>query len=418
MTLQNDTEILRPLVDRLIELSALPEQEIKKKLWADHQALRPVPRMPVCVYYEGIPSQHWKLMLGEDHVRCEDSLARTVEQDLRKRIWMAENVPDDHIVWPSIVVSYPAKHVQGWGVDLGWHSSGAALGAKGYDPPFKDKIDLSRLTTPRVQFDDDAGADLMEKASELVEGRLTVFPRYADISFAPFDVATHMRGMQGLLLDCALAPDDVAGLVDFVAAAQEQHLERREREGRINCHHHPGTRYQQVGFRVHCADVEEGFEGRKPLLRDEWVYLSAQTSAGLGPPQYAKLVQPFTERHARYFTDQTVYYHACECLDHKMDVIAGLSNLRRYHVSPWSNLGLAVEKFQGQMVLEAHDHPGETFFCATKDEMRQRIRSLFEQSQGHPMDVNISDIHSFNDDPALLTQWAQLAREESERAAT
>lgn len=32
----SDKEILAPLIDRLLELAARPEENAKKKLWADH----------------------------------------------------------------------------------------------------------------------------------------------------------------------------------------------------------------------------------------------------------------------------------------------------------------------------------------------------------------------------------------------
>jgi len=417
MTLSHDIELLRPLVDRMVELAALPVQAERKKLWADHQALRKTPRAPVSVYYEGIPTPQWKYMLGEDYLRCRDGLARTIELNLRCRLWVARNVPDDHILWPSVWVSYPRVEKQGWGVELAYHDATEELGAWAYDPPFKDGIDIGRLTQPRYEFDDAAGAEAIEKAHGLVEGRLRVNAIYGTMRYRPFDYATDMRGMQDLLMDAALDPENVYALNDFICAACEAHEEQREREGRINVWSEPESPYQEVEMRVHCAYQEPTLDQRAPKLLDEWTYLHAQTSAGLGPEQYAQFVQPFNERLARYFINHTVYYHGCEPLHLKMPVIARTPNLRRFHVSPWTDLERVVEYFQGRVVLEVHDHPGDAFLCATESQMRERIRSLFERAQGHLMDLNMSDIHTFNRDPALLTQWARLAREESERAA-
>jgi Uroporphyrinogen decarboxylase (URO-D) len=415
--LTRDTEILRPLVDRSVALAARPEEEVKKKLWADHQALRATPRSPVSVHWEGIPSKQWECMLGADYVRCEDPLARAIEAQLRRRVWAIENIPDDHIAWPSVQVAWPCSQAQDWGVDMNWTHSGDELGARAYDPPFKDGIDVSRLTQPRYEFDDTAGAVLMEKARELTGGKLTVFPRYPTLGANTFDIATEMRGMESLLFDTAMEPEKVTALMEFILTAAEAHEERREREGRLNFYHHVGTPYQEVGFRVHCAYVADDIAERAPRLSDCWIYISAQTSAGLGPKQFAEFVQPYTARMAKYYTDKTVYFHGCETLNQKIEVIADLPNLRRFHVSPWTDVAIAVEKFQGNMVLEVHDHPGKAFFCDSPDQMRQNIRALFDKAQGHPMDLNISDIHSFSGDPALLIQWAEIARDESERAA-
>ncbi len=111
-----DALVLEPLVDRLLAAAALPVQGERKRLWADHQALRPTPRIPVCVYYEGIPEPQWEAMLGPEALRCRGALARSIEGDLRRTLWMSDNVPDDHIVWPSIIVEAVKSRDEGFAV--------------------------------------------------------------------------------------------------------------------------------------------------------------------------------------------------------------------------------------------------------------------------------------------------------------
>ncbi len=414
-SMKSDQAILRPLVDRLLVLAARPGEAEKKALWADHQALRPVPKIPVCVYYEGIPGPQWRFMFGEDFLRCQAPLARSIEFDLRRSIWMAENVPDDHIVWPSIIISAPCVETRGWGVAIGWERPDDELGAKSYKAPFADGIDVKRLTAPRFDFDSAAVSAAIDLARELTGGRLIVFAQYRKMGHAPFDTATAMRGMQDLLMDTIAAPDEVAALMDFLTTAEVAYDKRREAHGWLNIFPEDEGQYQRVGFRVHCAHLAADFAQRGPRLEDEWAYLSAQTSAGLGLAQYAAFVHPYTTREAELFTGSTVYYHGCECLDEKLEVLAELPNLRRFHVSPWSSIEKARDRFQGRVVLEVHDHPGKVFFGASEDDIRRGLRKLIEQADGHPMDFNISDIHSFDGRPELLTAWARIAQEEATR---
>ena len=114
-----DKEILSPLVERILELSERPEEEAKKELWARHNAFRPTEKIPVSLTFENIPDLQWDMMFGQGHLRCQSEVARDIEFCLKKRIWIAENVPDDHVVWKAI--SIPAVytlHHQDWGVDL------------------------------------------------------------------------------------------------------------------------------------------------------------------------------------------------------------------------------------------------------------------------------------------------------------
>jgi hypothetical protein len=43
--------------------------------------------------------------------------------------------------------------------------------------------------------------------------------------------------------------------------------------------------------------------------------------------------------------------------------------------------------------------------------MKQEIQRLVSAAEGVPLDMNLSDIHSVNGDPRLLTRWAEAAQE-------
>jgi hypothetical protein len=130
---------------------------------------------------------------------------------------------------------------------------------------------------------------------------------------------------------------------------------------------------------------------------------------------YERFVHVFNCRLAAFFTKDTVYYHGCEKLDHKLDCLATLPHLRRFHVSPWSSVAAARDKFRGKVVLEAHAHPGKVFFTSTPQDMREEICGLIDAAEGVPLDLNLSDINSVNSRPQTLTQWAMIAQDESTR---
>jgi hypothetical protein len=62
-------------------------------------------------------------------------------------------------------------------------------------------------------------------------------------------------------------------------------------------------------------------------------------------------------------------------------------------------------------VLEVHSNPARVFFGFSKEDMKVEIRRLVEEAEGAILDLNLSDIHSVNGDPTLLTQWAEAAQE-------
>ncbi len=412
--LRHDQDVLEPLVDRTVRTAGLPVQEERKRLWADHQALRRTAKIPVCVYFEGIPLPQWEAMLGPDPLACRGELARSIELDLRRGLWMAGHVPDDHIVWPSIVVDAVRTRAEGWGVPLAWEGSRPGvddpLEARRIVAPLADGISMDRLAFSDNEVDPAETRQRAETARELTGGRLAVHVRWPDLGHSPFDIAARLCGLEALLMWCVECPERVMELMDFLSRSHLEHHERREREGRINCHRE--GEYARVGFRVHCWRPGAA-DGGNPRLSDEWAYVSAQTSSGLGPRQYEELVQPSNEALAGPFTNRTVYYHGCECLDGKIESIARIPNLRRFHVSPWSSVEVARKRFQGTVVCEVHSNPSEVFFGAAREDMRRGLRALVDAGRGMPMDLNLSDIHSVNGRPELLAAWAEEAQEVS-----
>ena len=212
----SDADVLRPLVDRVLELAARPDEEQKKELWARHNALQPTDKIPVCVTYEGMPGPQWELVFGPGHLACEGALARTIEFDLRRRVWVAENVPDDHIVWPAVTVGAVASSGRDWGVELGSVSPEEELGASRYVAPFSEGVDLSKLRSPRTEIDESATGERVERAAELTGGRLTIGVHYPGMGESPFETAVRMRGMERIFLDVYDAPGPVHGMMEFI----------------------------------------------------------------------------------------------------------------------------------------------------------------------------------------------------------
>ena len=410
-----DKDILKPLVDQILNFAADPIMEQRKRMWADHQALKQTEKVPVCVWYEYIPEPQWDLMLGRGYLKCRSVLAREIERNLRKRLWAAEHVPDDHIIWPTVTIPALISREVEWGVRFTMSGSDEQvddpLEAKRYVPAFPDRIEPGRVSFSDWRIDEEATTGSVEEAKELTDDRSQIAVSYPDLGFSPFDHAVGMRGLEKLMFDVLDAPDLVHDLMEIITSAFEQHHRNRERRGWLNVVPGPDGRYTQVGFRVHCAHIPSDFDPAKTLLRYEWAYISAQTSSGLGPEMYAEFVHPYNVRLARYFSNQTVYYHGCEQLDHKLDLLSTLPNLRRFHVSPWSSVEAAREKFQGRVVLEVHAHPGRVFFGYSPENMKEEVERLILAAEGVPLDLNLSDIHSVNGDSRLLTQWAEAAQE-------
>jgi hypothetical protein len=387
-------------------------------LWARYNAHRPrgeVGKIPVSLTFENIPDRQWDLVFGPGHLRCQRDLARDVEFYLKRRIWVAENVPDDHVVWPALPVPavYTPQHHQ-WGVELAWVHTADELGSTAIVAPFagENAIDLSRLRRPRTAVEEAATADRLAQVAALTGGRLAVYPVYETLGEGPFEFVVQLRGMEQIFYDVYDRPAQIHALMEFVTQAILADHERRQERGWINCPSEPTGCYQMVPtFRQIATYLPPDFAERPPRLSDERAYVHAQSAFGLGPAMYEEFVHPYNSRIAALFAPKTVYYHGCENLDQKLDVIATLPNLGRHHVSPWSSVALAAETYQGAVNLEVITHPNLIARGFPKERMKAEMQRLVEAAEGHPMDLSITDIHSLGDNPDSLRIWAEAAQE-------
>ena len=134
----------------------------------------------------------------------------------------------------------------------------------------------------------------------------------------------------------------------------------------------------------------------------------------LSPAMYEEFIQPYNARLAAIFN--RVYYHGCEDLTQKIPIIRQLPNLRIFHVSPWTNLEVAVEQLGQEFVLETHVHPTDTLYTHTPAQIREELKRIMEIADGCSIAI-CCEIHSVGRDPSGVTTWAQIARDVTERHA-
>jgi hypothetical protein len=132
---------------------------------------------------------------------------------------------------------------------------------------------------------------------------------------------------------------------------------------------------------------------------------------------FDEFLQPYHARLAEALSDNRVYYHGCENLTKKFDVIRRLPNLRRFHISAWADLERAVEELGRQFVLETHISYADTLYVHTRDQMREALTRIVQIAGDCVIDINLGDIETVRGNPSVLTDWARAAQEVTERHA-
>jgi len=408
--LRHDQGVLEPLVDRTLRAAALPVQEERKRRWADHQALRPTAKIPVCVYYEGIPVPQWEAMLGPAPLACRGETARSIEFDLRRVLWMAEHVPDDHIVWPSIVVDAVTVRPESWGPSLEWQGTRPGmdnpLEARCMPAPLADGIRMDRLHsrtsrwTPRdaAAGGDRARADLRQMA---------VHVRWPDLGHSPFDIAARLCGLENVLMWCAECPSGSGSSWSSSPGATSSTTGGGSARAGSTATARGSTRGSGSACTAGDPVSLRASPTSGPTCRRRPLGPRAAAVRGARPASNEALSGPV--READGLLPRLRVPRRQDRLDR------AIPNLRRFHVSPWSSVAAARGSSAERSSARSTPTPPRSSSAPRAARCAGACARSSTRGGGMPMDLNLSDIHSVNGRPELLTAWPRKHRRHHER---
>lgn len=418
MIARDRTLTLSALADHLLDACADPRYVERKAMWTRHQHLEKVEKAPVHVHLpvNGGYSTVWQEIIAPDELIHPDGPARSVELQIRQRLYKHEMIPDDDVILPVIGVSavYRTPAEEMWGVRLERREaemSYAAGGAYKPIPIIETEADLDRLSYPPVDIDFDETRRRVEQAQELVDGKLPVIVSANRVGASPFEVVVRLRGMDNLLFDFVDNPSLVHRLMDFVTTGMEQVLLEVDR---LQLFDVPAS---WLGCRVHYEELGPEVLQSSSGIDKAWVYISAQSAASISPAMFDEFLQPYHERLARLYTPGRVYFHGCEDLTHKYRVVKKTPGLRRFHVSPWSDFASLGPEIGRDCVIEKHVHPADNILTFTEEQMRAELEALMQVGADLIMDINLSDIHTVGRRPERLALWARVAQEVTQECA-
>ena len=385
-----------------------PEMDRRKSLWGKlFRGERPEkPPVKVAPFMTGHYDLVWQRLLPEERLHFSDGLRRHLEIQLRKKLFKFRHLRDDDVIRPTVWVY--AKTVtprdKQWGLEIRREHTGDVGGAYKEIPPIVEETDLDRLTLPHFEEDRTADDATRDEARELLDDRVPVKVYKRQIGYSPYELAVLLRGAEPLLFDLYDRPAFVHRLMSLLTDGIIQMETEREAAGAFDVEettllHEPWDEFP---------------EGKEHLLSSGWAYLSAQSSAPLGPEMYAEFVQPYNARLAELFAK--IYYHGCEDLGRKVESIKDLPNLRHFHVSPWTALADVMPHLRGRKVaMEVHAHPTNVLFAFTPDQIRAEARRRMDEAENLPFDYVLCDLQTVDGADGRLQMWCDIAMAESSR---
>ncbi|MCL1887877.1 MAG: hypothetical protein FWF96_03275 [Kiritimatiellaeota bacterium] len=407
MTTNHDITILRELAQRYAEIAALPVQEEKRKLWADHNSLKPT-RVPIIAAF-GMWNVWCREVFGDANMKCEDPFYKWFERHFRMALFQ-HDVGDDSIQEPWVPIGVPLKGLENglWGVDDSLFKPKDWDGFAGrYNPPVKTWDDVAKLVQVRHETDEEAGNRNLDKLASAIGDILPI-----DVQRAPAhifgDVSTSLaklRGLEEIMVDMYESPRELHQFLAFLRDGILANHQQAEDAGHftLTC-----ARNHQPAYAHDLEPMKPNSGPRK--RKDIWGVCAAQEYTLVSPAFHDAFMYQYQIPICEKFG--LVHYGCCEDLTEKITMLRQLKNLRSIGVAPLANVRRCAEQIQRDYVLSWRPNPTDMVCCGYNEERVEKIiRKGVDDATGCVMHINLKDIETLEGDNTRLKRWVRKVRQ-------
>ncbi|HNR34728.1 MAG TPA: hypothetical protein PKO36_06080 [Candidatus Hydrogenedentes bacterium] len=409
-----DKDILRGLADEVAQIAALPVHKEKSILWQrlnDLDSVRPMVWInEVC----------WNEMNVNDELtlRCVHPWARDQERDLRRLIYQWRHFPADMVV--SDFLPCPlAIHSTDFGivedVDTIAMDESSDIVSRTFHPQIKNPEDLEKIKMPVVTHDANATAIRYQAMCDVYSGIIPVKKvGQSHIWFTPWDYLIRWWGVQEAMIDLIARPEMVHAAVERMVDAWMTELDQFVAQNLLSLDNN-NTRVGSGGYGYTSALPGEDYDPAYVKPHNMWGCSNAQIFSTVSPEMHWE----FAIEHDMRWLERwgLAYYGCCEPLDHKIDIVRRIPNLRKISVSPWCDAEKVVEGIRRDYVISHKPNPAilaeETWDPV---QARANIRRFLDKTQGQcHVELIMKDISTVRNQPQRLWEWAAIAMEEAMR---
>ena len=405
MSFAKDKMIIGELAKKAAEIAALPVQTARIRQWKALNALHP--ERPMFTVDEIC----WNEMNadGELTLLCTDEFARGLEYTLRKTLYKWKHVRDDMVILPYIEVPKIAN-VNDYGIKIDettLHTEkDNEIVSHEYHDQIKNDDDLARFKMPDLQYDREQTLINLERTQELLNGNLGAKLTGLTLQFNLWDQISEFRGVQPILYDMMDRPDFLHRIMRKFTDFAMMQLDQAEEQGLL----------EAAQPLIHCSGAwsdelpAEGYDEAKPRAKDAWTYGMAQIFATISPAAHDEYdIQYAKEYYERFGLS---YYGCCEPLDHKIDIVKKIGNVRKISVSPWAREEMSAEAISGDCVYLRKPNPSLLAEDFTDAKVEKEIITTLDicARYGAIPEFNLKDISTVKHTPQNLWRWAEVTR--------
>ncbi|MBR0397730.1 MAG: hypothetical protein IJI10_05600 [Eubacterium sp.] len=402
-----DVRIIRDLARTYMEYASLPVQQETAKLWTDLNDLK---RVRPLVWHNELP---WHEINVDDELtlRTSTPFAQRIEDELRKKIYLWKHMPGDMVLEP---VFYCPMLINNSGIGLELDEDISVTEAENnivghaFNPVIETEEDLEKIVVPEVTYDKESTARAYAAYCEIFKDILPVeIKGVQGFWFAPIDDVVMYMGTTELLINLLDDPDLVHASMRKIVDVNMKALDQYEALGALGSN---SINYR-VGSGAYGYSSELG-RGRMSGAKcsEIWGASASQFFTSVSPEMQEEFCLPYELEWLNRFA--LTYYGCCERLDHKIDVLEKIPNLRKVSCSPWSNVETMAEAVGRRYVVSLKPSPA-CFVTSTFDEelVRKDVSSKLALLKDCNVELIIKDVSTVNHDPKRLWRWVEIVKE-------
>jgi hypothetical protein len=407
----HDSTILKDLVKRIQDLSALPIQQTRQERWIRSNSVQRRNQSPRPPVYAALYlfDESFENGIIKPQVECENPDLQQVEVSLKHILVRQELIPDDIPVHPpEWIVPRKISGYRDWGLQPKYHGAVPYSGGSFYiDPVIHIPSDLDKMKIADLVYDEQTTLRQFDRFQDLIGQQMTVKLGGLGASVNLMQCWTNLRGVENTLLDMIADPEFLHHGIEIMAEGYRCWYTQAEKMNILDS-----------GVREIFATDDLPVPGYRPdrvRLCDQMVFVEAQELTGVSPRMHEEFAIRYEKPLAEMFG--LTSYGCCEDLTEKIEQVATIANLRQIGVTPFADVTKCAERIRERFVISWRPSPVMLTDPFDEENIRRSIRSGLEVLKANHCSFHIflKDIHSCSGHPERLTRWTQIVNEEVTR---
>ncbi len=405
MQSNSNREIVRRLAARIAVVAQQPIQQEKITLWTALNDLKPQRPM---LWITEIPWGEFEDRIDALQPVCTDERYRSIERQLRRKLFVAENLPCDEVVENVFRVGITVDGADfGPTVDEQRIEQGLSpIQSHHYEPVIRDVADIEKIQMPRIAYDAEATARNLAFHEEIFGDLLPVRPSGVRAHFFnAWDRVVRWTGVTEALIDLCERPEYIHALMRRYTDAFLSRMDQfTDLELLDDPRPAPRVGSGGAGYTSELPQPEAVAGRWRPI--DQWGGATPQIFSEVSPAMHDE----FALRYEMEVMERCGlnYYGCCEPLHNKMGILEKAPRLRKISISPWCDVAKAAAEATRAYVFSHKPSPAilaEDRFDGERAE--QDIRDRLARSDGMPCEFIMKDISTVRGDVRRVIDWCR-----------